>query len=1104
MVKARGHDHSLGAPGGGADFRAPLVRTVLALLLALGPGGVGLAIDRVRVETGVDQAVAALGVSGAGVIVAILDRGIDWESNDFRNDDGTTRIAYIFDLSDDAGAGDVDNPYGRGTIYTRQQIDRALAGGAPLATGDAVGHGTTTTGIAAGNGRNSPDRKYRGVAPDATIIAVKVVAGAPAHGNEPAEPVFFDGAAIPVAIDFVVDKARELSMPVVMLLNLGSIGGPTDGTSALARKIDETVGPDHPGVVFVTGTGDDGVPSKTQNRAAGDLPNGGTLDLRFALDNGAGDLEVWYDQNEEFSVSIDTPMGMLGPYPDSQWGTVAAGVHVYSGPDGGHYGSTNGKRLLFIRFDGPSGTGDYILRLDRVAGSIRSGVRFDASLNTPFGESGRFLNHVTPGSIWDGATAFRNVAPNSYVIRTEWTDIDGVERRLVDEGDVGELWTGSSVGPTVDGRIGVDVSAPGDRVVATYAPGSHWASLRYLLIDDGGGLYGLAGAVSAAAPVVTGIVALMLEVDPTLDAASVKRVLQETARTDGFTGQTPNTLWGHGKVDAFAALMAVRRESMVEPPFQGTAFVSADIITTADPSGLTGVAYTGRGDRTIWDYRVLDWVTVNAYLFEARIRGRSIEFQVNPEFGSVGAARAEVDIYAPALGRLPAVLVSRVEKVHVNAGDPAHPDAANRVRLGGRVSKVFGGNWFDRSVTIHTGYGQRLLRDGFLEEVLFHEGAHVSLQNHQDALGWRAAQEADSKYISDYARDFPDREDVAESVLPYFAVRYRPDRYSSGQRAAVVETIPNRLEYFDGLALDWSPYTLAVSSSNQPPVAVGTLVDVRLPELGATRDVDVSRAFDEPDGDPLTYAVSSSSPDVVTVTAVGARVVLMAVGEGRAEVRVTATDPGGLSATQVFTVTVSSPANRPPEPVGVVAPVRLRVDEALVGIEVSGAFRDPDGDALTYGVTSSAPGVAAVSLSASTVTVTPVSAGAATVTVTATDPGGLSATQAFTVTVTGPFADDPIVPGVTPVRAVHFSELRTRIDALRNTAGLGRFSWTDPVLRAGVTRVRSVHLLELRTALTEAYAAAGRSAPRWTDAAGRIPIRSVHLTELRAAVIALE
>ena len=503
-----------------------------------------------------------MGVSGAGVLVAIMDRGIDWESNDFRNDDGTTRIAWIFDLSDDAGAESVDNAYGRGTIYTRRQIDRALAAGTTLATRDAVGHGTTTAGIAAGNGRNSLSRRYRGMAPNATIIAVKVVAG---EGS--GEPDFWDPSALPVAIDFVVDRARELSMPVVMLLNVGSIGGPTDGTSALARKIDETVGPVHPGVVFVNGTGDDGVPAKTQNRAAGDVPNGGTLDLRFALDRGTGHLEVWYDRNEAFAVSIDTPAGKLGPYAATQFEAAGDGVRVfhYRGGDD-FYGATNGKRLLRIDFDGAAGAGDYVLRLDHEAGAAGSDIHFDASLNTPFGELGRFLSCVTPGSISDGATAFRTVAPNSYVIRTRWTDIDGVARRLVGQGDVGELWTGSSVGPTVDGRLGVDVSAPGDRVITTYAPRSRWASDRWNLIEGGRGLYGMAGAVSAAAPIVTGIIALMLEVDPTLDALTVKRILQETARSGEFTGPTPNPNWGYGKVDAFEALMAVKRRTELPQP----------------------------------------------------------------------------------------------------------------------------------------------------------------------------------------------------------------------------------------------------------------------------------------------------------------------------------------------------------------------------------------------------------------------------------------------------------------------------------------------------------------------------------------------------------
>ena len=202
--------------------------------------------------------------------------------------------------------------------------------------------------------------------------------------------------------------------------------------------------------------------------------------------------------------------------------------------------------------------------------------------------------------------------------------------------------------------------------------------------------------------------------------------------------------------------------------------------------------------------------------------------------------------------------------------------------------------------------------------------------------------------------------------------------------------------------------------------------------------------------------------------------------------------------------------NRPPAASGTLPDRALTLPGTLT-VDVSSAFVDPDGDRLTYTVSSAAPDVVTVLAAGARVTLTAVGVGRATIEVTATDPGGLSATQAFTVTVVtvtgGGFTDDPIVAGVTPVRAVHFTELRAHIGALREAAGLGRFRWTDPVLRAGVTPVRLVHLLELREALGAAYTAAGRAEPRWTDAAptaGTTPIRAAHLTELRAAVVALE
>jgi hypothetical protein len=212
--------------------------------------------------------------------------------------------------------------------------------------------------------------------------------------------------------------------------------------------------------------------------------------------------------------------------------------------------------------------------------------RFDATINPSNifgGKTNRFLNFVVPGSIWDGATAFNNISPTSHVIRTHWTDIDGFSRSVTGQGNIGELWLGSSTGPTFDGRLGVDVSAPGDNVFTTYNPKSYYATFRFNLIQDGGGLYGRAGAVSAAAPQVTGIIALMLEKNPRLDARQIRTMLQQSARTDSFTGATPNPNWGYGKVDAYGAV-ALAAQSLATPiaPSADTYVVGADALRSTN------------------------------------------------------------------------------------------------------------------------------------------------------------------------------------------------------------------------------------------------------------------------------------------------------------------------------------------------------------------------------------------------------------------------------------------------------------------------------------------------------------------------------------------
>ena len=201
--------------------------------------------------------------------------------------------------------------------------------------------------------------------------------------------------------------------------------------------------------------------------------------------------------------------------------------------------------------------------------------------------------------------------------------------------------------------------------------------------------------------------------------------------------------------------------------------------------------------------------------------------------------------------------------------------------------------------------------------------------------------------------------------------------------------------------------------------------------------------------------------------------------------------------------------NRAPQAVGALDDRTLVVGYPGLNLDVRRAFSDPDGDLLTFAAISSSPDVATAAVSEDRVTVTPVRTGSATITVTATDHGGLSATQRFVVTVAGraTFTDHPIVPGTTPIRAIHFTELRHWIDALRRRGGVPAFRWTDPTLVAGVTPVRRVHLTELRSALDAVYDAAGRSRPAYADArgeAGATPIRAAHIMELRAAVLRME
>lgn len=296
-----------------------------------------------------------------------------------------------------------------------------------------------------------------------------------------------------------------------------------------------------------------------------------------------------------------------------------------------------------------------------------------------------------------------------------------------------------------------------------------------------------------------------------------------------------------------------------DPPFWGTIFLDPDIITAADPTTFQSAPYAGRGMRTMFDRRVNNWITVNAYLFAASFDdGLAAEIQVNPEFASVAAAEVEALKYGNVIGRLPHVLRTDLQTVWIHKG----------------VQPFGGGN---NNILIHTGQSAVYEADGILEETLVHEASHTSLDaDHAAAPGWLAAQAADGSFISVYARDNPTREDIAESFLPYVALCCRSDRISQDLADTFTQTIPNRLAYFASQSFDMHPLSLPLSPTATPttgptmtPTRTVTATATRTPTATPTRTVTATRtptatptatATEAPTTTPTPTATATDTP----------------------------------------------------------------------------------------------------------------------------------------------------------------------------------------------------------------------------------------------------
>ena len=246
---------------------------------------------------------------GTGVLVAIIDSGIDYANLDFRNADGTTRIYALWDQTI---PGNPPEGYVQGTEYTQEKINEALQQENRtermkiVPSEDRSGHGTAVAGIAAGNGRGSKGARYQGVASESGILVVKL--------GTPREEGFPRTTELMQAIDYAVKKAQRAGRPVAINISFGNTYGSHTGTSLLERFIADIANLWKS--VICIGMGNEGA---SAGHTAGILKENTEerIPLAVQMKETAINVQIWKSYHDIVDISLISPAGVqIGPIPE--------------------------------------------------------------------------------------------------------------------------------------------------------------------------------------------------------------------------------------------------------------------------------------------------------------------------------------------------------------------------------------------------------------------------------------------------------------------------------------------------------------------------------------------------------------------------------------------------------------------------------------------------------------------------------------------------------------------------------------------------------------------------------------------------------------------
>lgn len=535
-------------------------------------------LNLARQEAGTDQIHKGTDLpqayTGEGVVVGVVDAGFDYMHAAFRRPaDGALRIKRVWEQRattlDGASA---PAKYGYGIeLNTPELIEKAQG------DSDSNSHGTHVAAIAAGSDAYK-DGAYVGNAPDADIVLVALDLNASTNAD------------ISNAVQYIFDYADEVGKPCVVNLSLGNQDGPHDGTSTFDTMTDAMQGP---GRLIVGAAGNhrtDAFHIDHTFATADAAPLRTFVKYKVAPSNSVSDgtIEIWGEKGVDFTVDIaaystfnkkdarSTTVYPAEGVTDVDFGKYATGTWKVAS----EVSPLNGKPHVVLTSALTSIRNNYAIALTvtpKTAGRVNIW-----SDNTYLALESRDIEGFSAPDAASstlceiGGTGKRILTVGSYTTRNEYTTNGGQQATLQET--VGDLSSFSSYGPTVDGRMKPNITAPGCFIISAVSNNDASGNLMYAEYNENFGRYNQYGymqGTSMASPFVAGIVATWLQAYPQLTPEQLHEIVQNTARKDNFTATAPDSNWGYGKINALDGLrQCIEKQETgcvsVAMPFDGT------------------------------------------------------------------------------------------------------------------------------------------------------------------------------------------------------------------------------------------------------------------------------------------------------------------------------------------------------------------------------------------------------------------------------------------------------------------------------------------------------------------------------------------------------